>query len=760
MKKLLLVFLILLLTVVTLCSCNVQGPFTLQYAAGAGGVISGQAEQTVNKGNDGEAVVAVPDEGYEFVKWSDNVTTATRQDKKVKRDISVTAEFKKTDNTAKTYTITYLVEEGGWLTGEAVQKITGEIYGTDVIVHVQDGYEFIGWSDGSTKTQRWDYHDHQDKTFTAKIRRINDYKLMNWYTEFGVGVPTVTINKDTVDTLSFPVPTREHYTFNGWYLGDTLVGDEQGNSLFTRELLDDGNRDIVAKWTANETFTYKILLVYITRIDATLPVKELSSSETVHLIYSMSSLEREYCHWTTVRLKEYLDTLTNGLVDFQIDEFFTTKTYTTDDFRKTTTGYGIIDNTLYPNHIAEINNIIQNYDSALTVLNLSEKLHGATGIAAARYGQVYFDYVLKIPELCNVTFEQTIDYLKNYKINDSIVASNGLANFTECWLDTFAHELAHTIEWRINGDDYHTFSVGNVSGSQSINDYYKSKYYYLHEILYNYEKVGIPYEFWTGNIMKVRYDVQEIGVGYGGGYIRGKGYYTKDTAGAVHCIYDVPYGYHIPTVTAVAYDGYEFVEWSDGVKTATRTDTNITEDKTITAIFRPIVYELTVVSGEGGRIVVGEGVWTLQHNQSKSLKAVANEGYIFVGWSDGKIDDDRIFTLNSYELSLFDENKQYTITALFKKIGEESDYYILNFTQSEGGRYLINGSLKNSESILMEKDKSVLQVIVSANVGYRFIRWSDGSTEQERTFVVNEDLIALSDENNNITIYAIFEKIE
>jgi Na+/H+-dicarboxylate symporter len=38
-------------------------------------------------------------------------------------------------------------------------------------------------------------------------------------------------------------------------------------------------------------------------------------------------------------------------------------------------------------------------------------------------------------------------------------------------------------------------------------------------------------------------------------------------------------------VTAVPNTGYRFVRWSDGVMTASRTDTNVTGDITVTAIF-------------------------------------------------------------------------------------------------------------------------------------------------------------------------------
>ncbi len=47
---------------------------TLKYAAGAGGSLSGITEQTVQYGQSGSAVMAIPDTGYHFVEWSDGST--------------------------------------------------------------------------------------------------------------------------------------------------------------------------------------------------------------------------------------------------------------------------------------------------------------------------------------------------------------------------------------------------------------------------------------------------------------------------------------------------------------------------------------------------------------------------------------------------------------------------------------------------------------------------------------------------------------
>lgn len=68
--------------------------YTLQYFAGVGGSIVGESSQVVVSGADGSAVVATPDSGKTFVKWSDNDSeVATRQDANVTADVFAVAIF-------------------------------------------------------------------------------------------------------------------------------------------------------------------------------------------------------------------------------------------------------------------------------------------------------------------------------------------------------------------------------------------------------------------------------------------------------------------------------------------------------------------------------------------------------------------------------------------------------------------------------------------------------------------------------------------
>lgn len=93
-------------------------------------------------------------------------------------------------------------------------------------------------------------------------------------------------------------------------------------------------------------------------------------------------------------------------------------------------------------------------------------------------------------------------------------------------------------------------------------------------------------------------------------------------------------------VTAVSSgEGYRFTNWSDGVTTATRKDTTafvgrkfIRANAESVPIIRTVKY--LVDDNFGGRIV-GDAEQTITVSGStQSVRAVADDGYIFTGWSD------------------------------------------------------------------------------------------------------------------------------
>ncbi|WP_290374745.1 InlB B-repeat-containing protein, partial [Turicimonas muris] len=189
----------------------------MTYSATDGGYIDGQAEQQLESGKDGLTVVAVPYDGYEFVKWSDGRTEATRQDINITADISVTAEFKvKIEEQTKEYTVTYKANEGGTINGNVNQTVKEGENGTEVTAVPDDGYEFVKWSDGVTEATRQDRNVIQDIVVKAIFEK-QTYKLTYVASNGGylVGNANQTVTYGESGTKVTAVP-NDGYRFVKW----------------------------------------------------------------------------------------------------------------------------------------------------------------------------------------------------------------------------------------------------------------------------------------------------------------------------------------------------------------------------------------------------------------------------------------------------------------------------------------------------------------------------------------------------------------
>lgn len=100
------------------------------------------------------------------------------------------------------------------------------------------------------------------------------------------------------------------------------------------------------------------------------------------------------------------------------------------------------------------------------------------------------------------------------------------------------------------------------------------------------------------------------------------------------------------TVTAVPGSNYQFTRWSDGVTKATRTDTNFSASKTLTAYFEEVTvpdYSVIYRVSGSGSLTSGKtsGKSKLQYSvpqgsgKSVTVTAVPGNNYHFVRWSDG-----------------------------------------------------------------------------------------------------------------------------
>ncbi len=133
----------------------------LTYSAGLHGRVAGDLEQSLAKGGDGSPMLALPDPGYAFEKWSDNESTDPhRQDLNVESDVVAKALFKRVG-----FNLRYSIAKnsagvaGGQFTSAAstqAQNLDAGQAGEAVTVEAFPGYSFVMWSDGKTEATRID----------------------------------------------------------------------------------------------------------------------------------------------------------------------------------------------------------------------------------------------------------------------------------------------------------------------------------------------------------------------------------------------------------------------------------------------------------------------------------------------------------------------------------------------------------------------------------------------------------------------------
>ena len=166
-------------------------------------------------------------------------------------------------------------------------------------------------------------------------------------------------------------------------------------------------------------------------------------------------------------------------------------------------------------------------------------------------------------------------------------------------------------------------------------------------------------------------------------------------------------------VTARPAEGYHFVAWSDGVDSASRTDSNVTADISVTAGFAINRYILTYTAAENGT-VDGVSPQTVEHGGDGSLvTAIPAEHYHFVAWSDGAATASRTDS---------DVTADISVTANFA-----IDQYMLTYTAGE------NGTIEGVSPQKVDHGGIGKAVKAKPAAGYHFTGWSDGAATASRT---------------------------
>ncbi len=163
------------------------------------------------------------------------------------------------------------------------------------------------------------------------------------------------------------------------------------------------------------------------------------------------------------------------------------------------------------------------------------------------------------------------------------------------------------------------------------------------------------------------------------------------------------------TIIATPDYGYHFVQWSDG-NTDNPRSFIVTQDTSFMAEFAKNQYLISVEAENG--VVSGGGYY--EYQSYAQLTATADEHYHFVKWSDGNTSNPRNISVT--------EDKTYT--AIFTL-----DQHSVSAIADHGNVFGIGTYDYGSE----------ISLIVTPSYGYQFTQWSDGNTDNPRSFIVTQD---------------------
>lgn len=533
------------------------------------------------------------------------------------------------------------------------------------------------WSDGvktATRQDKW-VATVVDVYAIFEWRDTDDFLYHYNYATSNYNDDSLSITRGKADVVNAIVPERDFFTFDGWYLDENFTSkaiDESGNNLLGEEIFNSPSRDLYAKWDVREecVVTYKILMVYVTAIDRTFVGND---GQSVEVHYQMSEDIKRQCIELTKRFSSTLNDMLDGLVCFEINSFFTTESIDEKYFCNEKNSISI-----YANQIPKLNDngILEYYRSVITVYSFDGEenlLPDWSGMSKEKYAVIPIDKKIKR----HGSWEQFI-----------------AADYDDDSVGTFVHEFIHTIEQGITCYEYHSaYHLG-------IPNYISDKLYLLNQwacgitdvkqddlkcLWINSEKGGIPYSVWSNHILTVTIDSECIngrpdgygGVGsidYGVGTVL---FYNSDEYdgwrqhGNDYNIQKVPQGSRTTWLFAETDQGYKFLYWSDGEVNPLRKITNVEEIINLIAYFERLSYTVEYMAGEGGRVNGELSQTLLTGERTTEVIVIADEGYRFVGWSDGCTNDYRSDIVGQ---NVYDEKGNlyyrlgFSVTAIFEKI--------------------------------------------------------------------------------------------
>jgi hypothetical protein len=246
------------------------------------------------------------------------------------------------------------------------------------------------------------------------------------------------------------------------------------------------------------------------------------------------------------------------------------------------------------------------------------------------------------------------------------------------------------------------------------------------------------------------------------------------------------------TLTATPNENYIFLCWSDGIASNPRSVT-VTGNANYKALFHfngTTEYTITVAANNPLLgTVTGGGIYP--EGSIAEISATPYEGSVFTGWDDGNTDNPRsiVVTQDMEFIAIFTKTETYTITVRAENpllgstygSGEYPLNYVVNIGASPATGYYFtgwqDGNMDNPRTIIVTGDAeyvasfarepvltytvtvlhdeaqglilgagtyiagSIATIAAIPADGFIFVRWSDGTTDNPKEILVDEDIV-------------------
>ncbi len=566
--------------------------------------------------------------------------------------------------------------------------------------YTKDGYQFVGWSDGSSVYQAGDrYHLSIAVTFVAQWEKVvippTTYTIIYTGGDDAIGNAPIEDNKQSGDTFVVAQNTFEKtgFEFGGWNDGERVY---QEGAIY---IVDDNDVTFVAVWHEIVVPTYSITYVGDSQTTGVVPVENfLCEGDTFEIAQNaLVKSGYKFVGWS------------DGEKIYQEGDIYTVGSK----------------NVMFVACWQEIEQYRIAYVGGVgTVGNSpieSDKIEGETFVVAEN---TYTKY--------NHNFIGWSDGENIYQAGDTYTVGTADVILTAVW-----EEITYTITY-IGGDD--TTGIAptesdKVEGSTFVvaeNTFAKDKHYFVG--WNDGANVYLPGDTYIVGATNITFTAVWEEITYTVTYVGG-----DDTTGVSPIETDKVEGsIFVVAENTFAKDKHYFVGWTDGTNVYQAGDTYTvgTTNITFTAIWEEITYTITYIGGDNAT-----GVAPIENDKVEGATFVIAENtftkdkHYFVGWNDGT--------------NVYLPGDTYTVgttNITFTAIWEEITYTITYIGGDDAT------GIAPTESEKVEGATVVVAENTFAKDKHYFVGWSDG----ENLYQVGDTYIVGT---TNITFTAVWEEI-